>query len=905
MRPSPIKPANRASNRFSTATFTEPPPVVLRPAPHYSPAMDIQRSAAQPNMTPAAIRRDDYSPPAWQVPQVALDFALDPSETRVRAALSVARHSPHDEPLRLDGAGQIPVSVKVDGALFHDWRIEGEQLVIALPGEAHLVETEVLIAPDRNTQLMGLYASGGNLCTQCEAEGFRRITWFPDRPDVLSVYRVRMTADKARFPVLLANGDPVASGENDDGTHWAEWHDPFPKPSYLFALVAGDLAVNASTFTTMSGREVQLGIWVRAADIAKTDHALHALKLSMAWDERVYGREYDLDVFNIVAVDDFNFGAMENKGLNIFNSRYILADPDTATDYDYDAIAAVVAHEYFHNWSGNRITCRDWFQLSLKEGFTVYRDQSFSADQGSAAVKRIEDVRGLRASQFPEDSGPLAHPVRPESYIEISNFYTATIYNKGAELIRMMATMLGPVKFRAATDLYFDRFDGTAATCEDFVACMEEAGGIDLSQFRLWYAQAGTPRVSAGLSHEPGGGRAELRLAQHVPATPGQSVKQPMLLPLKVRLFGAETGRPLTEERLVLLDQVAETITFEAITERPVLSINRGFSAPSVIESDRTAADLAFLSAHDDDPFARYEAMQQLMLDTLVAGTLHGEMNADAVIDAVARTLEAEGLEPAFLAEAVLLPSENFIGDQLVTVDPDAIHGAREALRERLGHALEPVWRRLYAEMAQGSYVYSPDAKGRRRLRNVALGYIAASGAPDAAALAFAQFETADNMTDRQGALTTLVNSDAPEREEALARFHARYADNPLVLDKWFQTQALSSRGDTGALVAKLADHPDFTLANPNRARALLGAFGVNQRAFNAADGSGYRFLADQLIALDRLNPQTAAKLLPPLGRWRRFDPKRSKLMCAELIRIVGTPGLSKDLFEQASKSIE
>lgn len=905
MRPSPIKPANRASNRFSTATFTEPPPVVLRPAPHYSPAMDIQRSAAQPNMTPAAIRRDDYSPPAWQVPQVALDFALDPSETRVRAALSVARHSPHDEPLRLDGAGQIPVSVKVDGALFHDWRIEGEQLVIALPGEAHLVETEVLIAPDRNTQLMGLYASGGNLCTQCEAEGFRRITWFPDRPDVLSVYRVRMTADKARFPVLLANGDPVASGENDDGTHWAEWHDPFPKPSYLFALVAGDLAVNASTFTTMSGREVQLGIWVRAADIAKTDHALHALKLSMAWDERVYGREYDLDVFNIVAVDDFNFGAMENKGLNIFNSRYILADPDTATDYDYDAIAAVVAHEYFHNWSGNRITCRDWFQLSLKEGFTVYRDQSFSADQGSAAVKRIEDVRGLRASQFPEDSGPLAHPVRPESYIEISNFYTATIYNKGAELIRMMATMLGPVKFRAATDLYFDRFDGTAATCEDFVACMEEAGGIDLSQFRLWYAQAGTPRVSAGLSHEPGGGRAELRLAQHVPATPGQSVKQPMLLPLKVRLFGAETGRPLTEERLVLLDQVAETITFEAITERPVLSINRGFSAPIVIESDRTAADLAFLSAHDDDPFARYEAMQQLMLDTLVAGTLHGEMNADAVIDAVARTLEAEGLEPAFLAEAVLLPSENFIGDQLVTVDPDAIHGAREALRERLGHALEPVWRRLYAEMAQGSYVYSPDAKGRRRLRNVALGYIAASGAPDAAALAFAQFETADNMTDRQGALTTLVNSDAPEREEALARFHARYADNPLVLDKWFQTQALSSRGDTGALVAKLADHPDFTLANPNRARALLGAFGVNQRAFNAADGSGYRFLADQLIALDRLNPQTAAKLLPPLGRWRRFDPKRSKLMCAELIRIVGTPGLSKDLFEQASKSIE
>lgn len=867
--------------------------------------MDNQRSAAQPSMTPATIRRADYAPPAWAVPHVALDFTLDAAETRVRAALTVARGGTHDEPLRLDGAGQTPLSVRVDGVAVDDWRIEGEQLVVPLTGDSHLVETEVVIAPDRNTQLMGLYASGGNLCTQCEAEGFRRITFFPDRPDVLSIYRVRMTADRIRYPVLLANGDPVAQGVNDDGTHWAEWHDPFPKPSYLFALVAGDLAVRAATFTTMSGREVKLGIWVRAADLPKTDHALHALKLSMAWDERVYGREYDLDVFNIVAVDDFNFGAMENKGLNIFNSRYILADPDTATDYDYDAIAAVVAHEYFHNWSGNRITCRDWFQLSLKEGFTVYRDQCFSADRGSAAVKRIEDVRGLRASQFPEDSGPLAHPVRPESYIEISNFYTATIYNKGAELIRMMATMLGPVKFRAATDLYFSRFDGTAATCEDFVACMEEAGGVDLTQFRLWYSQAGTPRVSAGLSHEPGGGRATLRLAQHVPATPGQTVKQPMLLPLKVRLFGAETGRPLTDERLILLDQVAETITFEAITERPVLSINRGFSAPVVIESDRTAEDLAFLSAHDDDPFARYEAMQQLMLDTLVAGTIDGTVKADAVIAAVARTLEADGLEYAFLAEAVLLPSENFIGDQLVTVDPDAIHAAREALRQRLGQALEPTWRRLYAELAQGAYTYSPEAKGKRRLRNVALGYIAASGASDAAALAFAQFEGADNMTDRQAALTTLVSSDAPEREVALAQFHDRYAGNSLVLDKWFQTQALSSRGDTGAVVARLAEHPDFTLANPNRARALIGAFGMNQRALNAADGSGYRFLADQLIALDRLNPQTAAKLLPPLGRWRRFDTRRSRLMCAELIRIVGTPGLSKDLFEQASKSIE
>ncbi|WP_151955951.1 aminopeptidase N [Sphingomonas sp. EC-HK361] len=863
--------------------------------------IDVQTAPAQPTVT----RREAYSAPEWLVPDIHLDFDLDPAETRVKARLSVKRNGAHTDPLRLDGAGQQPLSVMIDGVAVNDWRLDGETLVIPLSGAAHTIETEVAIAPDRNTQLMGLYASGGNLCTQCEAEGFRRITYFPDRPDVLSRYAVRMTADKARFPVLLANGDPIAQGDADGGKHWAEWNDPYPKPCYLFALVAGDLAVNRGTFTTRSGREVALGIWVRAADLPKTDHALDALKTSMAWDERVYGREYDLDVFNIVAVDDFNFGAMENKGLNIFNSRYILADPDTATDYDYDAIAAVVAHEYFHNWSGNRVTCRDWFQLSLKEGFTVYRDQSFSADQGSAAVKRIEDVRGLRAAQFPEDSGPLAHPVRPESYIEISNFYTATIYNKGAELIRMMATILGPTKFRAATDLYFNRFDGTAATCEDFVACMEEAGDVDLSQFRLWYSQAGTPRVSASLDHRDGGGRATLRLAQHVPPTPGQDVKAPMVLPLKVRLFGAETGKPLTEEQLIQLDSAAETVTFEGIAERPVLSINRGFSAPVVIESDRSAADLAFLSANDDDPFARYEAMQQLMLDTLVAATIEGRADHKAVIEAVSNTIEDPELDWAFVAEAVLLPSESFIGDQLSTVDPDAIFRAREALRRDLGRSLADLWRLAYDQAPKGPYTYSPDAKGKRRLRAVALGYIAASGADDAATLAFRQFEAADNMTDRQAALTTLANGTSDEREAALDIFYNRYATNPLVLDKWFQTQALSSRDDTPAIVAELARHPDFTLANPNRARSLVGAFGVNQRAFNAADGAGYRFLADQLIALDKLNPQTAAKLLPPLGRWRRFDEARAALMRAELDRIVRTPGLSKDLFEQASKSLE
>ncbi|WP_026325725.1 aminopeptidase N [Sphingomonas sp. Mn802worker] len=868
--------------------------------------LDATHAALTPApAAPAVIRREDYTAPAWTVPTTALDFALDPAMTRVRARLSVERSGAHDLPLRLDGAGQRIVSVKVDGVAVNDWRVEGEQLVLPLPNDAHTVETEVEIAPERNTQLMGLYASGGNLCTQCEAEGFRRITYFPDRPDVLSTYSVRMTADKARFPVLLANGDPVAQGDNDDGTHWAEWHDPYPKPSYLFALVAGDLAVNRGSFTTRSGRTVELGIWVREADLAKTDHALHALKLSMVWDERVYGREYDLDVFNIVAVDDFNFGAMENKGLNIFNSRYILADPDTATDYDYDAIAAVVAHEYFHNWSGNRITCRDWFQLSLKEGFTVYRDQGFSADQGSAAVKRIEDVRGLRAGQFPEDASPLAHPVRPERYLEISNFYTATIYNKGAELIRMMATILGPERFRAATDLYFDRFDGTAATCEDYVACMEEAGGVDLSQFRLWYSQAGTPRVSVSLEHEAGSGRATLNLAQKVPDTPGQSNKQPQVLPLKLRLFGAETGVPLTDEQLVILSDASASVTFEGVAERPIVSLNRGFSAPVVIDSDRTAADLAFLARHDDDPFARYEAMQQLMLDTLVAATIEGHADHAAVIAAVADTLDNAELDPAFVAEAVLLPSESFVGDQMSTVDPDAIHAAREALRRDLGRELEPRWRAAYEAGSGRAYAYTPEDKGRRRLRNVALGYIAASGADDAAKLAYAQFTSADNMTDRQGALTTLVGTHSEERDAALGSFYQRYQGNSLVLDKWFQTQALSSADDTPKLVAELANHPDFSLANPNRARSLIGAFGVNQRAFHAEGGAGYRWLADQLIALDALNPQTAAKLLPPLGRWRRFDPTRAALMRAELERIVAHPGLSKDLFEQASKSLE
>jgi aminopeptidase N len=852
-----------------------------------------------PSSPPVTVRREDYRPPEWLVPDISLDFDLGPERTIVRSVLQVVRNGAHKAPLKLNAEGLSLIEVTLDGAPVN-YRFEKDVLSVPIEGDAASVEIAVALAPRANTQLMGLYESGGLLCTQCEAEGFRRITPFPDRPDVLSRYRVKVTGDKAAYPILLSNGDPVALGDLPDGKHWAEWHDPFPKPCYLFALVAGDLVANRDTFVTRSGRTVDLGIWVRDGDVARTEHAMASLKSAMKWDEEVYGREYDLAVFNIVAVADFNFGAMENKGLNIFNSRYILADPDTATDVDYDGIAGVVAHEYFHNWSGNRVTCRDWFQISLKEGFTVFRDQGFSADMGSAAVKRIEDVRMLRAAQFPEDAGPLAHPVRPDSYIEISNFYTATVYNKGAELIRMLHTILGAEKFRAGSDLYFESHDGEAVTCEDFVVAMEQASGIDLAQFRLWYSQAGTPKVTAHLARE--GGNARVTLAQDVPATPGQKVKQPMPIPLRLALFGAETGTKHAD-RLVMLDTASQELVIEGVGEAAVLSLNRGFSAPVTVESDRGPADLAFLSAHDDDPFARYEAMQQLMLDTLIAA-VSGAADHEPVVEAVRETLTNANLDPAFVAEAVLLPSEAFIGDRMAMVDPDAIHQAREALRADLGRVLEPLWRDAYARHAANRYDYNPAAKGARRLRTIALGYIMASGAADGASLAKRQYDDADNMTDRQGALGALVNIDVAERDAALAAFYERYRDNALVLDKWFTTQALSTRADTAAAVEALAAHPDFNMANPNRLRALVGAFSVNQIAFHDASGRGYRFLADMILAADKLNPQTAAKLVPPLGRWRRFGPARAALMRAELERIVATAGLSKDVFEQASKSL-
>ncbi|HJS40173.1 MAG TPA: aminopeptidase N [Sphingomicrobium sp.] len=844
------------------------------------------------------VYRKDYRPPDWLVPVIALDLALDAERTVVRATLQVERNGTHDRPLRLAG-GELEL-MRVSGG---EWRMEGDDLVIGIEGDRATVETEVAITPNANSKLLGLYASGGILCTQCESEGFRRITFHPDRPDVLSRYRVRMSADRARYPVLLANGNCIATGKGEDGTHWAEWEDPFPKPSYLFALVAGDLQANRDHFTTTSGRTVELAIWVREADLPRTAHAMQSLKAAMAWDEQEYGREYDLDQFNIVAVDDFNFGAMENKGLNIFNSRYVLADTESATDADIDAVAGVVAHEYFHNWSGNRVTCRDWFQLSLKEGFTVFRDQSFSADIGSDAVKRIDDVRLLRAAQFPEDAGPLAHPVRPDSYMEITNFYTATVYNKGAELIRMMKTILGKEKFRAGADLYFKRHDGQAVTCEDFVSAMEDASGADLSRFRLWYEQAGTPRVRARLEHDAETRSAILHLSQSVPPTPDQPAKQPMPIPLRTTLVGADSGAELGDERLVLFDEAEAQVRFQGIDETPLLSINRGFSAPIIVEATRRSGELERLARSDSDPFARYEALQELMLRVLVAGVKGEAADPEPVLAAVRDTLTSNALDPAFKGEALTMPSESLIGDRMEKVDPDAVHSARDALRSAVGQALARELGEAQRADAPGTDLGS-EAKGTRRLKTVSLALLAAGDPATGAALAKAQYGGADNMTDRQGALGVLVSLDAPERVEALADFYRRYRSDTLVIDKWFALQASAQRNDTLDQVRRLATHPDFNLSNPNRARALIGSFAMNQWAFHRPGGEGYRFLADMILDLDRLNPQVTARLVAPLGRWRRFEEDRATLMRGELERILKSPSLSKDVYEQASKSL-
>ncbi len=887
--------------------------------------MDIARTPATPDGNPEmadaavepahprVIRREDYTPSAWLVPTTRLEFELGLEKTRITATLDVVRN-PAAEPLpalRLNGDGLALVSLECDGAACEGHMMDGDDLIVTLPGETHRLTVVTEIDPSDNSQLMGLYASNGMLCTQCEAEGFRRITFFPDRPDVLSTYTVRMSGAKAQFPVLLCNGNRIDQGD-EGAVHWAEWHDPWPKPSYLFALVAGDLVARSDRFTTIGGREVELNVWVRAQDgeggsLDRTEHAMESLKRAMKWDEETFGREYDLDLFNVVAVSDFNMGAMENKGLNIFNTKYVLADRETATDGDFDAVEGVIGHEYFHNWSGNRVTCRDWFQLSLKEGFTVLRDQLFSQDMGSAPVKRIEDVRVLRGIQFPEDSGPLAHPIRPDSYREISNFYTATVYNKGAEVIRMMRTLAGEERFRQGADLYFERHDGEAATCEDFVAAIEEGAGLDLGRFRRWYSQAGTPRVGVVLAHE--GDSATVRLTQHTDPTPGEPDKQPMPIPLRLALFDRDSGTH-SGEKLVVFDTPEAEFTFDGLARRPVLSINRGFSAPVTIEREVPREDLVFLAARDDDPFARYEAMQELVTGHLVAAVSGGpgandrEAGRADIAQALKAIIEDEVLDDLMRGELMIMPSHPYIAEQMLLADPGRIHAEREALKADLGVRLAEEMHRLYDRAEAIPFSLDSRAKGARKVKSLVLTYAAAGDPDKAAELAAHQYDRADNMTDRQGALMVLAGLEDPARSDRLLDFYDRYRHNALVIDKWFALQASSLHPQARAHVEALREHEDFTLRNPNRVRALYMAFAGNPQAFHAADGEGYRMIADLVLALDPINAQTAARFVPSLGRWRRIEDSRAKLMREQLERIAAAPRLSRDTYEQVTRSL-
>lgn len=857
--------------------------------------------------TPQQIHLADYRQPAYLVDHVHLTFRLAPKGTQVVSRIRFrANPAGGGGDLVLDGEGLRLIGAAIDGVALAagDYLVTPTGLRVAaarLPGDAFTWEAEVAIDPEGNTALEGLYLSHGMFCTQCEAEGFRKITYYPDRPDVMAPFDVRIESD---LPVLLSNGNPAGQGEG-----WAEWHDPWPKPAYLFALVAGELVAHANHFTTMEGREVALNIWVRPGDEGKCAYAMDALKRSMLWDEQAYGRPYDLNIFNIVAVDDFNMGAMENKGLNIFNSKFVLASPETATDRDYEFIESIVAHEYFHNWTGNRITCRDWFQLCLKEGLTVFRDQQFSADERSAPVQRISDVMQLRARQFREDGGPLAHNVRPEAYAEINNFYTATVYEKGAEVIGMLHRLVGAQAYRAALDLYFARHDGQACTIEDWLAVFSEVTGRDLSQFKLWYSQAGTPRLLAtwAVASE----QLQLTLRQEVPPTPGQPHKSPMVIPVALGLLDQD-GVEILPETLVVLDQAEVMIPFDLaalaaqagrpLPERVIPSLLRGFSAPVILEAPLSRDDRLVLLAHDTDPFNRWEAGRSLVRETLL-GMLLGGAADQGLFAAIGRLLEDESLDPAFRALALALPSEDDIAqaaqDAGVVPDPVMIHATRRDLQIAMAAALGPVLARLYEAMDPGP-AYSPDAAqaAKRALRNAALHLLTLSEGP---ARAQAHYDAANNMTDEIAGFTALLDIG---QTDIAGRFHDRWKDDRLVMDKWFMAQiSHAAPGDAVALARRLTAHPLFDWNNPNRFRAVIGGLSAgNPSGFHDPSGAGYGFVADWLIRLDARNPQTAARMSTAFETWRRYDADRQAMILAVLDRIAAQPGLSRDLAEMVGR---
>jgi aminopeptidase N len=849
------------------------------------------------------IRLADYAKPAFAVDEVALDFDLDPSATIVRATLKLRRQAPG--PLVLDGKHLELRAVRLNDETLGDNRyaVTEKTLTVHEVPDTFVLQTEVKISPAKNTELSGLYMSGTGFFTQCEPEGFRKITYFPDRPDVMARYKVTMRADKAKYPVLLSNGNKTGAGE-EDGKLWASWEDPHPKPSYLFALVAADLVVVKDRFTTASGRQVDLGIWVASGDEARCGHAMYALKNAMKWDEQIFGLEYDLDIFNIAAVSDFNAGAMENKGLNIFNTAYVLASADTATDADFQNVERVIAHEYFHNWTGDRVTCRDWFQLSLKEGLTVFRDQEYMADQFSAAVKRIADVRLLRATQFRDDAGPLAHAVRPASYLEINNFYTTTIYEKGAEVVRMYRTLIGGAAFRKGMDIYIARNDNSAATVEDFFDAMQAASPVDLRQIMRWYEQAGTPEVTFEEAYDATAQRFTLTLRQTTRPTPGQDEKAPFLIPVAMALLD-DAGREMHRETLSL-NQPEQVFTFESIASRPVPSLFRNFSAPVKLKGQGRER-LAFLAAKDTDLFNRWDALQQYATIVLLEAVKRQQSGQAFMLDeglreAVAATLRDAARDPAFAAEALLLPGESLLADEMDVVDPDAIRGVRELTRKALGLALQAEFGAAYATFGDTDAAdVSGSAIARRAMKNTALGYLCAAGEGTRAAT---QFKTSASMTDRLAALANLAEVADESRDEAFAAFYAAWKHNALVLDKWFAVQARGGAPDTLSRVQALIGHADFDLRNPNRVRALVGAFTGNPAKFHALSGEGYKLLADTIIALDAINPQIAARLVTAMGTWRRYDVTRQGLMRTELERILAREALSHNTYEMVSKAI-
>ncbi len=883
---------------------------------HMIPAPDT----VVPHAEPAPVLLSDYAPPAFLIPHIRLDFTLDPAETRVVSHLRVLRaeDTPPDAPLHLDGEALTLVSVKLDGRTLGpaEYALAPNSLTLHGLPDAFDLEIETICRPEKNTALSGLYLSGGRFCTQCEAEGFRRITYFMDRPDVLAVYEVRMSADKAQYPSLLANGNLVESGDLPEGRHYAIWRDPFPKPAYLFALVAGGFDLLEDQFVTMSGRKIPLRIYVDPGESGRAVYAMDSLKRAMRWDEKAFGREYDLDLFMIVAVRDFNFGAMENKGLNVFNSSLLLADPQTATDADYEAIESVVAHEYFHNWTGNRITCRDWFQLCLKEGLTVFRDQEFSADQHSRPIQRIKDVRALRRAQFPEDSGPLAHPVRPESYMKIDNFYTRTVYEKGAEIVRMMRETLGAEAFRAGMDRYFADCDGMAATVEDFIAALEKGSGRDLSAFMRWYRQAGTPRLTVDSHYDQAAQTLDLTLRQATPPTPGQAEKAPVPVPVRAGLLGQDGGAlemrlegenaPGPEERLLLLTEAEQSWRFTGVPERPVVSALRGFTAPVILEQAHDERGATLMSRTDPDLFNRWEAGQRLMRDLLADASRDGtKPDADLVAEIWRTQLTDLSLDPAFAALALTPPSEAEIAQLLTPWDPEAVHTAREALlrgaAERLRSELEETVQRLEEK---GPGAVDAQSMGRRALKNVALLTLARLGAGAAEDFAWRQFEQASTMTDVLAAIAALDVSDSFKIEKALDAFYEKWKARPLVLDKWFSIQAGSPRPETLAQVRRLTGHGRFDAANPNRVRSLIGAFAMNNPArFHAPGGGGYELLAEWVLTIDRTNPALAARLLGAMESWRRLEPGR-RVLAESALRRVRDGAASGNVIEISSRAL-